>query len=533
MEIKTIKQVINSGDTSLGIEFGSTRIKAILIGPNHTPLAAGSYDWENQFHDGVWTYSLDAISHGLQGCYRKLKEDVLSQYSIELKTFGSIGISGMMHGYMVFDKNDKLLTPFRTWRNTNTFNACERLVQLFGYPIPHRWSIAHLYQAILDAEEHVPDISFITTLAGYVHWQLTGEKVLGICDASGMFPIDIGTKHFDQRMMDQFDLLVSDKALAWQLSDILPTILLAGDKAGSLTNGGAKLLDPSGSLEPGIPFCPPEGDAGTGMVATNSIARRSGNVSAGTSMFLMAVLEEELKKVHSEIDLLTTPVGDLVAMVHANNGCGDIDAWLKIFSELLDSLEINISKSELYDTLYYLALAADSDCGGLLSYNYISGESITGMKKGSPLFVRTSEAKFSLANFMRMQLYSALTTLRIGFDILCDDENVELDRLYGHGGFFKTEKVGQTIMAAALHTPVSVLETASEGGPWGMALLAAYMRERNSEESLESYLNRIVFSDLKDNTINPDSEDVKGFERYLQLYKSGLPLEYMASELSV
>ena len=515
--------------TSLGIELGSTRIKAVLIGSDFTPIASGSHEWENQLEDGVWTYSLDAIWTGVRDCYAKLREDVAKKYALKLSSVGSMGVSGMMHGYMAFDKAGNLLVPFRTWRNTSTAEASEELVKLFNYPIPHRWSIAHLYQAILNAEQHVPQISHITTLAGYIHSQLTDTNVIGVGEASGMFPIDISTGQFNKTMIGQFNDLINDKSYSWKIEDILPDVATAGAAAGRLTAKGAKMLDPTGELLDGVPFCPPEGDAGTGMVATNSVARRSGNVSAGTSVFLMAVTEKDLKKVHGEIDLVTTPAGDLTAMVHANNCTGDLDAWINIFAEAVKSLGFDVSKQQLYYTLYHKALEADGNCGDLLSYNYISGESMVSLDEGRPLFMRKPDSEFSLANFMRTHLYSALGALKIGYDILEKEEGIEIDEIYGHGGFFKTEQVGQRIMAAALKAPVSVMETAGEGGPWGMALLAAYMKRKEPDESLKDYLANRVFSGLSRLVATPDKADVESFEAFMQRYKEGLDVERKAA----
>lgn len=526
-----IKGYIEKADTSLGIELGSTRIKAVLIGPDHSPIASGSHGWENKLVDGIWTYDMEDIISGLQAAYADLRQDVRASYGIDLETVGSMGISAMMHGYMVFDDKGELLVPFRTWRNTITARASEILIDLFDYPIPHRWSIAHLYQAILNGEDHVADISYMTTLAGFIHFKLTGRKAVGVGEASGMFPIDIRTGQYNKTMLDQFNQLVADNNFPWRLEDILPEVLSAGDYAGSLSEEGARLLDPTGTLKAGIAFCPAEGDAGTGMTATNSVGIRTGNVSAGTSIFLMAVLEKDLKAVHPEIDLVTTPAGDLVAMVHCNNCTSDIDAWARVFGEFTKALGLEVDKAKIYDTLYFEALKADKDGGGLLSYNYLSGESITGLDEGRPLFVRTPNSNFSLANFMRMNLYSLLATLRIGYDILEKEEGTKLDKLYGHGGLFITEGVGQAMMAAAIGSPVSVMETAGEGGPWGMALLAAYMRNKAEGEELKDYLNNRVFKDAKETTLEPDPADVEGFKAFMDLYHKGLELEKRAVEI--
>lgn len=524
------KQSIIEGKTALGIEFGSTRIKAVLIDENHVPAAVGNYDWENQLIDHIWTYSLEDVWKGLQGCYADLAADVQKKYGIPLVKVGSLGISGMMHGYMAFDKEGQLLVPFRTWRNTITEEASEKLTELFHYHIPQRWSIAHLYQAILNKEEHVKNVSFFTTLAGYVHWKLTGRKVLGIGEASGMFPIDIETKQFQQKMIRQFDELTAGEGFGWKLEELFPEVLPAGEKAGILTEEGAKLLDPSGVLQSGIMMCPPESDAGTGMVATNSVARRTGNVSAGTSVFAMAVLEKEMKGVYPEIDLVTTPAGDLVAMVHCNNCTSDLNAWVGLFREFMEGMNIRPDMNELYGMLYRKALEGEKDCGGLLAYNYFSGEHITGFEEGRPLFVRKPDSHFSLANFMRVHLYTALGALKIGMDILLQKEGVQLDELKGHGGLFKTEGVGQKIMAAAVNVPVSVMTTASEGGAWGIALLAAFMQDRKEAEGLDQYLSEKVFTDQKVMIMNPDPEDVKGFNQFMERYQKGLAIERAAVE---
>lgn len=525
-----VKNVIEAGGASLGIEFGSTRIKAVLIGEDNAPLAAGSHDWENRLENGIWTYSLTDIWEGLQDCYSRLAADVLEKYGVVLKKVKAIGFSAMMHGYMAFDKEGNLLVPFRTWRNTMTGEASAQLTKLFQYPIPQRWSIAHLYQAILNGEEHVKDIDFFTTLAGYVHWKLTGKKVLGVGEASGMFPIDIATGKFNKGMIAQFNELIADKKYAWKLEDIMPGVLNAGEQAGMLTQEGAKLLDVSGNLEAGIPLCPPEGDAGTGMVATNSVAKRTGNVSAGTSVFAMVVLEKELSKAYEEIDLVTTPAGDLVAMVHCNNCTSDLNAWVNLFAECLESFGAKVDRNELYGTLYRKALEGDADCGGLLSYNYFSGEPVTGFAEGRPLFVRTPDAKFTLANFMRTHLLTSLGALKVGMNILLKKEDVKIDRMLGHGGLYKTPVVGQKITAAAMNSAVSVMETAGEGGAWGIAVLAAYMQNKEEGETLEQYLAEKVFAGVEGTTLEPDAEDVKGFDAFMETYMAGLAIEKAAVE---
>ena len=469
------KECIASGKAVLGIEFGSTRIKAVLVDENNKPIASGAHDWENRLENGIWTYSLDDIWTGLQDCYKKLTEDVQAQYGEKLVKLGAIGFSAMMHGYMAFNSKDELMVPFRTWRNTITEEASTKLTELFNYHMPQRWTIAHLYQAVLNGEEHVPDLKFVITLAGYIQWKLTGEKIVGVGEASGMFPIDIATGQFNEKMIAQFDEAVADKGFVWKLKDVLPAVYTAGQQAGALTEEGAKLLDPTGTLQAGIPFCPPEGDAGTGMAATNSVAQRTGNVSAGTSVFGMIVMEKELSKVYDAIDLVTTPDGSLVAMVHCNNCTSDLNAWVNLFKEYSEVMGMKVDMNELYGNLYRKALEGDDDCGGLLAYNYFSGEHVTGFNEGRPLFVRTPDAKFNLANFMRVHLFTSLGALKTGFDILFNEEKVEVDEILGHGGLFKTKGVGQRILAAAMNAPVSVMETAGEGGAWGIALLASYM----------------------------------------------------------
>lgn len=519
------KEAILAGKTVLGIEFGSTRIKAVLVDETHQPVAMGTYDWENRLENNIWTYSLEDIWKGLQGCYRSLKEDVRARYGVTLTKLGALGFSGMMHGYMPFNCEGELLVPFRTWRNTMTAEACSRLTPLFQFNIPQRWSIAHLYQAILNGEEHVKDITFFTTLAGYIHWMLSGEKVLGVGEASGMFPIDSRICDYDQKMLAQFDELVADQGFAWKLREILPKALPAGVSAGVLTAEGARLLDPSGELEAGAPMCPPEGDAGTGMTATNSVKVRTGNISAGTSIFSMVVTEHALNKVHEEIDMVTTPDGYPVAMVHCNNCTSDLNAWVNLFEEFAGKFGMKPDKNELYGTLYREALTAEPDCGGLLAYNYFSGEPVTGLNEGRPLFVRTPDARFTLANFMRSHLYSAMAALKIGNDILLKEEQVKVDSLMGHGGLFKTPVVGQQLMAAAMNAPVTVMDTASEGGAWGMAILACYMAEKAPEETLPDYLSERIFAGQSGTTIAPKAEDVAGFDAFIEKYKAALPAE--------
>ena len=521
------REEIMEGSTALGIEFGSTRIKAVLVNKKNEILAQGDHSWENQLVDGIWTYSLDAIWEGLQDCYRKLAADVQTKYQTELTTLGSIGFSAMMHGYMPFDGEGRLLVPFRTWRNTMTEEASLKLTEVFGFHIPQRWSIAHLYQAILKGEEHVKDVRFFTTLAGYIHWQLTGEKVLGVGEASGMFPIDSKTKQFGTGMIASFDELVADKGFPWKLAEILPAVKVAGEHAGVLTEEGARKLDPSGKLCAGIPLCPPEGDAGTGMTATNSVKVRTGNVSAGTSVFSMVVTEKPLSKAYEEIDMVTTPTGEPVAMVHCNNCTSDLNAWVNLFKETLDLFGAEVSMDDLYGKLYNKALEGDADCGGLLAYNYFSGEHVTGFEEGRPLFVRQPDAAFNLSNFMRTHLYTSLGALKTGMDILLKEEKVAIDRITGHGGLFKTKGVGQSVLAAACDAPIAVMETAGEGGAWGMAILANYMM-RQEEITLDDYLEQEVFADAVCEMEEPQPEMVSGFDAFMETYKAGLAVERAA-----
>lgn len=522
------KAIIEAGQAILGIEFGSTRIKAVLIDPENRPIAQGSHEWENQLVDGLWTYSVEAIWYGLQDCYADLRANVKKMYDTEIEILAAIGISAMMHGYMAFDKNEEILVPFRTWRNTNTGKAAAELSRLFVYNIPLRWSIAHLYEAILDHEEHVKDIDFLTTLAGFVHWQITGQKVLGVGDASGMMPVDTATKTYDAGMVEKFDNLVAPHGFDWKLLDILPKVLPAGANAGFLTAEGAKKLDVSGHLKPGIPVCPPEGDAGTGMVATNAVKQRTGNVSAGTSSFSMIVLEKELSKPYEMIDLVTTPDGSLVAMVHCNNCTSDLNAWVSLFKEYQELLGVPVDMNEVFGKLYNNALKGDADCGGLVSYNYISGEPVTGLAEGRPLFVRSANDRFNLANFMRAHLYASVGVLKIGNDILLKEEKVQVDRITGHGGLFKTKGVGQRILAAAINSPISVMETAGEGGAWGIALLASYVVNNSQKLSLPDFLDQVVFAGDAGVEVHPTPEDVAGFNAYIENYKRGLAIEQAA-----
>ena len=524
------KEIIQSGKAILGIEFGSTRIKAVLIDPENKPIAQGSHEWENSLVDGLWTYSIEEIWYGLQDCYADMLKDVKKQYDCSIESLAAIGVSAMMHGYMAFDKNDKILVPFRTWRNTNTGEAAAALSKLFVYNIPLRWSISHLYQCILENSDHVKNIKYLTTLAGYIHWQLTGRKVLGVGDASGMLPIDPNTKNYNAEMVTKFDNLIAGKGYPWRLSDILPEVLVAGQEAGVLTDDGAKRLDVSGKLKGGIPLCPPEGDAGTGMVATNAVKQRTGNVSAGTSSFSMIVLEKDLSKPSEMIDMVTTPDGSLVAMVHCNNCTSDINAWVKLFKEYQELLGMPVDMTEIYGKLYNNALNGDADCGGILSYNYISGEPVTGLQEGRPLVVRSANDKFNLANFIRSNLYATVAVLKIGNDVLFKEEKVKVDRITGHGGLFKTKGVGQRILAAALESPISVMETAGEGGAWGIALLAGYLVNNSSSMNLADYLEQVVFEGNTGMEISPLPEDVDGFNRYIEMYKAGLAIEHAAVE---
>ena len=514
---------IESGATALGVELGSTRIKAVLVNENCETLATSSFEWENQLVDGIWTYEMSEAWKGIQTCFKELAADVKSRYHVSLTQIGSIGISAMMHGYLPFDKDGKQLAPFRTWRNNITGEAADKLTEKLSFNIPQRWSIAHLYQAILNGEEHVKDIDFLTTLAGYIHWQLCGEKVLGVGDASGMFPIDEATGDYDAGMVKIFDGLPEVAAFPWKLTAILPKSLRAGVEAGHLTEAGARLLDPTGTLQAGALMAPPEGDAGTGMVSTNSVRKRTGNISVGTSAFSMNVLDEPLKQVHRDIDIVTTPDGANVAMVHVNNCSSDINAWVKLIRESLDTFGFTVDTNTLFTKLFEAALKGDDDCGGLLSYNYYSGEGVTDLNEGRLLFMRKTDSRFSLANFMRTHLYSAMATLKIGMDIL-HKENVVIDKIYGHGGFFKTPEVGQRILSAAIDTPVSVMETAGEGGPYGMALLCAYLLWKENE-SLEDYLDDKVFHGCKSVTVTADQTEVDGFNRFIEDYKACLNVE--------
>ena len=524
------KEMIESGKTALGIEFGSTRIKGVLTDFDGNVLAVGFHDWENSLINGIWTYSLEEIEEGLRDCYSSLKKEVEDKYGAALSTFGAIGISAMMHGYIALGKDGEFRAPFQTWRNSNTEQAADELTELFDYNIPLRWTIAHLYQRILDGEEHVKDIVYVTTLAGYIHWRLTGERVIGIGDAAGIFPIDSDKLDYNEDMIQKIDALIAPKGFSWKTRDVLPKVMVAGQEAGRLTAEGAALLDESGTLQAGIPLCPPEGDAGTGMVATNSVAPRTGNVSAGTSAFAMLVLEKPLSKLYREIDMVTTPTGFPVAMSHANNGTSDLNAWVNIFKEFCDIMGFEADMGALYGNLYTNSLKGDADCGGLLSYGYLSGEGITHLNEGRPLFARMPDSKFTLANFMRSHLYTSLGAVKLGLDILMKDEGVKVDRIMGHGGLFKTKEVGQRYLSASVNAPVTCMDTASEGGAWGIAILAAYLVDGIKDGKLEDYMEKRIFSGLSGSTIQATPEEVEGFEVFMKHYNDGLAAEKAAIE---
>ena len=516
-----------NGRVSLGIELGSTRIKACLVaGDAAEVLAVGSHEWENRFVDRMWTYSLDDVWSGLQAAYADLIQDAEQRHGVRPSRFAALGVSAMMHGYLPFDGDGELLVPFRTWRNTTTGPAAAELSERFGVNIPLRWSVAHLHQAVLDGEPHVPQVRFLTTLAGYVHWKLTGRKVLGVGDASGMFPIDAATRDYDPELLSRYDRLVAERAPGLNLRELLPEILLAGQPAGELTAEGTALLDPSGALQPGTPLCPPEGDAGTGMVATCAVAPRTGNVSAGTSIFAMTVLERPLERVHHELDIVTTPAGDPVAMVHCNNGASELAAWAGMFTRFAAAAGLPVDPDRVYEVLFTEALQGEPDAGGLVAYNYLAGEPITGLDEGRPLFVRTPDSRFSLANAIRAQLYGVFGTLSLGMRVLAE-EGVALDRMFAHGGMFRTAGVAQRFLAGALDAPVAVGESASEGGAWGMAVLAAYM-DSASGSHLDTYLREQVFRDASIDTVEPDPADVAGFASFLDRYRAGLDAERAA-----
>ena len=524
-----MKDIITSGKTALGIELGSTRVKAVLIDENCKPLASGAHDWENKLENGYWTYSLEDVQIAIHSCFKALKNDVKEKYGCDFKTTGAIGISAMMHGYLAFDKNGKLLTPFRTWRNTTTAQAAEELTEKLGFNIPQRWTCSHIYQAILGKEDHVPEIAYVTTLAGYVHYMLTGVNAVGVGEASGIFPIDSDKNDYDENMMATYDALLKEKGFGKTLKEILPKVLVAGENAGALTEKGVKFLDADGDFTVGVPFAPCEGDAGTGMTATNSVRERTGNISAATSIFDMVVLEKSLSKVYPEIDMVTTPSGKPVAMVHCNNCTSDINAWAGLFGEFASALGIEAKRGKILDLMFENAMKGDSDCGGLTSYNYFSGEPVTGLQEGRPLFVRTPDAKFTLGNFMRTQLYSALAALKVGLDLLLKNEKAAIDKIYGHGGFYIYPGVGQKITAAAIDAPVSVMKTAGEGGPYGMALLALYSIKGEGLK-LEDFLEKKAFADAETVTEEPDAKDVEGFNVFLKRYVKGLECEKAAVE---
>ncbi|MGO1317349.1 MAG: xylulokinase [Cellulomonadaceae bacterium] len=526
--LKNSADDILAGRACLGIELGSTRIKACLIGPDGTPLASGGHTWENQLVDGVWTYSLDAVWAGLAESYAALVADVEARYGVRPISYAGLGVSAMMHGYLAFDADGGLLVPFRTWRNTSTGRAAAELSALFGHNIPLRWSVAHLYQAILDDEPHVPHVAFLTTLAGYVHWRLSGRRVLGIGDASGMFPVDPATRDYDAGMLARFDELAAASEPGTDLASLLPEVLVAGQEAGTLTDAGARLLDPSGGLQPGVALCPPEGDAGTGMVATGSVAPRTANVSVGTSIFAMVVLEKPLERVHEEIDLVTTPSGDLVAMVHCNNGASELGAWAEVLGQFAAALGAPAESDAVFGALLTAALDGEPDAGGLLAYNYLSGEPITGLESGAPLVLRTPDSRFTLANFARAQVHGVFATLSLGMQVLAA-EGVTLDAMYAHGGLFRTAGVAQRLLAAAIDAPVAVGSAAGEGGAWGAAVLAAYLGHA-AELDLGTYLREHVFAEAELSVVDPDPGDVAGYVAFLERYRAGLAVERAAAQ---
>lgn len=529
-QIAVVAEKIRAGKTSLGIEFGSTRIKAVLIDDTYATIASGDYSWASHLEDGLWSYTIEEIWQGLQTAYAAVANDVEREYGEKLTRIGHIGFSAMMHGYLAFDADGELLVPFRTWQNTNTHEAHEKLSELFQYNIPERWSVAHLYQAVLNGEEHVGRVAYITTLAGYVHWKLTGRKVIGVGDAAGMFPIDPETRTYEAGFIEQFDDLPEIQAQPWRLEDLLPEPLVAGTPAGELTEQGALLLDPTGTLEPGVVCAPPEGDAGTGMIATNSVRRRTGNVSAGTSIFATVVLEHKLERLHPEVDLVATPVGDLAGMSHANNFTSDLNAWVGLFGQFAEAIGHPVDAGSLYGTLFRTAIAddVDGDCGGLINYPFRSGEFLAGLAEGRPVFARGPESRMTLGNFMRAQLFSAFSPVKIGMDVMTKDEHVAVDSLVGHGGIFTTPKVAQKILAAAFDTPIKVMSTAAEGGAWGMAVLADYLW--HADTPLADYLDERVFVDAQSVTEEPDPQDVAGFERFFVRFRDGLGIERAACE---
>ena len=528
------KTIISEGKAILGMELGSTRIKAVLTDSAGHVLATGAYDWENSLVDGVWTYELSQAREGIRGCYASLRKEVEETYGVTPASYAAIGVSAMMHGYLPFDAHGKQLSRFQTWRNTNTQEAADILTETFQFNIPLRWSIAHLYQRILDGEEHVKDLDYLSTLPGYTHWILTGQKAVGLNEASGMFPIDPKTLDYDERMVQAFDALIADKGYPWKLRDVLPKIYAAGDVAGTLTEEGAALLDDSGTLRAGIPFCPPEGDGGTGMIATNTIVPRTGSISVGTSTFAMIVIEKELTKVYRELDVMMTPDGALLAQSHGNNGTTDLNAWVALFREFASLIGKDLDAGEAFEALYRHSLEGDADCDGMLSYCFLAGESLAGVNDGRPLFVRMPESRMTLANFIKTHLYANLAVVKMGLDILKNDGAV-IERILGHGGFFKTKEVGQKALAAAVGAPVTVMDTAGEGGAWGIALLAGYMaaKQGGSALSLVEFLDQQIFVELSGTTLEATQEEIDGFEKYMQRYVRALAAEKAAAESMV
>lgn len=522
---------INFSKTFLGIEFGSTRIKACLIGEDFFPIAQGAHDWENRLENGLWTYSEEDIRNGVQSCFASLSRDVESRYGVPLETVGAMGVSAMMHGYLAFDSENKLLVPFRTWRNTNTEKAASELTELLHFNMPLRWTASHLYQAVLDGEPHVSEIAHVTTLAGYVHYLLTGVRAVGIGDASGIFPIS--GNDYDSEMLKKYGAKLAEKGFSKDIKEVFPKVMTAGEECGTLTSllteSGAKFLDPTGKLKAGIPLCPPEGDAGTGMAAANAVRAGTGNVSAGTSVFSMLVLEKNLDGVYPEIDMVTTPDGSPVAMVHCNNCCSELDAWVGMFGEFAEMIGKPLSKSELYETLYRNAMKGSSDCGGITAYNCLSGEPVIGVENGRPMYFRTPDSKMTLADFFRAQLYSSAAALKYGMDILFEKEKVSAEQFTGHGGLFKVKGAAQQVYADALKTPVAVMETAGEGGAWGMALLAAFS-VRGGGKSLADFLESEVFAGMEKAVLKPSAEGTAGFEKFMERYTSGLAAEKAAGK---
>lgn len=523
----SISEKIREKKTSLGIEFGSTRIKAVLIDDEFDPIASGSYSWENKLEEGYWTYSLDEIHKGLKGCYAELKKNVFEKYGEKLTGFGALGISGMMHGYMAFDKNNKLLVPFRTWRNTTTEKAADELSELFGFNIPQRWTVAHLYQAILDSEPHLKQLDSVMTLAEYINFLLTGTKIAGVGEASGMFPVT--DCEFDKEMVATFENQINKKGYDFKIKDIFPKIRKAGESEALLTKDGAMFLDESGDLEGGIPVCAPEGDAGTGMVATNSVKVGTGNVSAGTSVFAMLVLDKTLENYYKEIDMVTTPDGLPVAMVHCNNCCSELDAWIELFADFCRLAGIKKDRSELYQMLYRNSLNAKSDCDGITAYNFISSEPVVQAENGRPMYFRDADTKLDTASFFRAQLYSSIASLKIGMDILFEKENVKAELFSAHGGLFKVEGVAQQYLADGLDVPVAVMKTAGEGGAWGMAVLASYLLDNKS--SLPDFLQNKVFGNMQSSVLSPNSDGVNGFNAFIRRYKAGLEAEKAVGDI--